>query len=67
MNDMPSVGDKGVLPEGYRPQADVVGFGYVRGTHTFGQILVDSAGNVTTWCSETNDRYFAGSLCFVVE
>ena len=67
MNDMPSIGTKGVLPEGYRPQNDVVGFGYIRGTNTSGQILVNSAGEVATWCNQNNDSYFAGSLCFVVE
>lgn len=67
MNDMPSMGTKGVLPKGYRPQNDVVGFGYIRGTNTSGQILVNSAGEVSTWCSQNNTGYFAGSLCFVVE
>lgn len=67
MNDMPSMGTKGFLPEGYRPQTDIIGFGYIRGTNTSGQILVDSAGEVSTWCSQNNPRYFSGSVCFVVE
>lgn len=67
MNDMPSMGTKGVLPEGYRPQNDMVGFGYMRGTDTSGQILVNSAGEVETWCSKNSSRYFSGFLCFVVE
>lgn len=67
MNDMPSMGIKGVLPEGYRPQNDMVGFGYIRGTDTSGQILVNSAGKVETWCNQNSSRYFSGFLCFVVE
>lgn len=45
----------------------MVGFGYIRGTDTSGQILVDSTGKVEAWCSQNSPRYFAGSLCFVVE
>lgn len=67
MNDMPSLGTKGVLPEGYRPPTDIIGFGYIRGTNTSGQILVNSAGEVATWCNVNNTRYFSGSVCFVVE
>ena len=67
MNDMPSLGTKGVLPEGYRPPTDIIGFGYVRGTNTSGQILVNSAGEVSTWCNQNNSHYFSGSVCFVVE
>lgn len=67
MNDMPSLGTKGVLPEGYRPPTDIIGFGYIRGTNTSGQILVNSAGEVATWCNQNNTRYFSGSVCFVVE
>ena len=67
MNDMPSIGTKGVLPKEYRPKADVIGFGYIRGTNKIGQILVDVAGNVETWCEEKNSRYFSGSLCFIIE
>lgn len=67
MNDMPSLGTKGVLPEGYRPQTDIIGFGYIRGTNTSGQILVNSAGEVATWCNTNSTRYFSGSVCFVVE
>lgn len=67
MNDMPSLGTKGVLPEGYRPPTDIIGFGYVRGTNTSGQILVNSAGEVSTWCNQNNTRYFSGSVCFVAE
>lgn len=67
MNDMPSLGTKGVLPEGYRPPTDIIGFGYIRGTNTSGQILVNSAGEVETWCSANDTRYFSGSVCFVVE
>lgn len=67
MNDMPSMGTKGTLPEGYRPPADIIGFGYLRGTSTSGQILVNSAGEVATWCNQNNTRYFSGSVCFVVE
>lgn len=64
---MPSMGTKGTLPEGYRPPSDIIGFGYVRGTNTSGQILVNSAGEVETWCNQNNTRYFSGSVCFVVE
>lgn len=67
MNDMPSMGTKGVLPKEYRPPTDIIGFGYIRGTNTSGQILVNSAGEVGTWCSSNNPRYFSGSVCFVVE
>lgn len=67
MNDMPSLGTKGVLPEGYRPPTDIIGFGYIRGTNTSGQILVKSAGEVETWCNTNDTRYFSGSVCFVVE
>ena len=67
MNDMPSLGTKGILPEEYRPPTDIIGFGYVRGTNTSGQILVNSAGEVSTWCNQNNPRYFSGSVCFVVE
>lgn len=67
MNDMPSLGTKGVLPEGYRPPADVIGFGYIRGTNTSGQISINSAGEVATWCNTNDTRYFSGSVCFVVE
>ena len=67
MNDMPSLGTKGVLPEGYRPPTDIIGFGYIRGTNTSGQILVNSAGEVETWCNTNSTRYFSGSVCFVVE
>ena len=67
MNDMPSLGTKGVLPEGYRPLNDIIGFGYIRGTNTAGQILVNSAGEVSTWCTQNNTGYFSGSVCFVVE
>lgn len=67
MNDMPSMGTKGVLPKGYRPQTDIIGFGYIRGTSTSGQILVDSTGKVETWCSQNSSGYFSGSVCFVVE
>lgn len=61
------MGTKGVLPEGYRPPTDIIGFGYIRGTNTSGQILVNSAGEVATWCNTNNTRYFSGSVCFVVE
>lgn len=67
MNDMPSMGTKGTLPKGYRPPSDIIGFGYVRGTNTSGQILVKSDGEVETWCSQNNTHYFSGSVCFVVE
>lgn len=67
MNDMPSMGTKGTLPEGYRPPSDIIGFGYIRGTNTSGQILVNSAGEVETWCNQNNTHYFSGSVCFVVE
>lgn len=67
MNDMPSLGTKGYLPEGYRPPTDIIGFGYIRGTNTSGQILVNSAGEVATWCNTNSTRYFSGSVCFVVE
>lgn len=67
MNDMPSMGTKGVLPKGYRPQNDIIGFGYIRGTSTSGQVLVNSAGEVSTWCSQNSSGYFGGSVCFVVE
>lgn len=67
MNDMPSLGTKGVLPEGYRPPIEVIGFGYVRGTHTSGQILVNKNGEISTWCNENHARYFSGSVCFIVE
>ena len=67
MNDMPSMGIKGTLPKGYRPPADIIGFGYVRGTNTAGQILVDSTGKVETWCTQNNTHYFSGSVCFVVK
>lgn len=61
------MGTKGLLPEGYRPPTDIIGFGYIRGTNTSGQILVNSAGEVETWCTQNNTRYFSGSVCFVVE
>lgn len=67
MNGMPSMGTKGFLPEGYRPQTELIGFGYIRGTNTSGQILVTSAGEVSTWCSQNSSGYFSGSVCFVVE
>lgn len=67
MNNMPSLGVKGVLPKGYRPPTDIIGFGYLRGTNTSGQIFVDSAGKVETWCTQNDSRYFSGSVCFVVE
>ena len=67
MNNMPSMGTKGILPEGYRPPTDIIGFGYVRGTNTSGQILVNNAGEVGTWCNQNNTRYFSGSVCFVVD
>lgn len=67
MNDMPSLGTKGVLPKEYRHPTDIIGFGYVRGTNTSGQILVNSAGEVGTWCNQNNPRYFSGSVCYVVE
>ena len=67
MNDMPSMGTKGYLPEGYRPPTDIIGFGYIRGTNTSGQILVNSAGEVATWCTTNSTQYFSGSVCFVVE
>lgn len=67
MNDMPSMGTKGTLPKGYRPPTDIIGFGYIRGTSTSGQILVNSAGEVATWCSQDSARYFSGSVCFVVK
>lgn len=67
MNDMPSLGTKGVLPEGFRPPTEVIGFGYIRGTHTSGQILINKAGEITTWCNEDNTRYFSGSICFIAE
>ncbi len=67
MNDMPSLGTKGVLPKEYRPPTDIIGFGYIRGTNTSGQILVNSAGEVATWCNSNNTRYFSGSVCYVVE
>lgn len=67
MNDIPSLGTKGVLPKEYRPPTDIIGFGYVRGTNTSGQILVNSAGEVATWCNQNNPRYFSGSVCYVVE
>ena len=67
MNDMPSLGTKGVLPEGYRPPNEVVGFGYIRGAHTSGQILVNKTGEISTWCNENSPRYFAGSICFIAK
>lgn len=67
MNDMATGGVKGVLPEECRPQSDVTGFGYVRGTSSIGQILINSAGEVSTWCNQKNSRYFAGSVCFVAK
>lgn len=67
MNDMPSMGTKGVLPEKYKPPTDIIGFGYIRGTSTSGQILVNNSGEVATWCSQNSNRYFSGSVCFVVQ
>lgn len=67
MNNMPSLGTKGVLPKEYRPPTDIIGFGYVRGTNTSGQILINSAGEVETWCNQNNPGYFSGSVCYVVE
>ena len=67
MNDMPSLGTKGVLPKGFRPPSEVIGFGYIRGTNTSGQILVNNAGEIITWCSDDSARYFGGSVCFIAE
>lgn len=65
MNNMSSKATLGTLPEGFRPRTLVVGIGYVRGTNYVGQILVETNGKVSTWCS-FSDRYFAGCVTFPV-
>lgn len=65
MNNVPSKATLGTLPEGFRPAVLVVGIGYVRGTNYVGQILVETDGKVSTWCS-SSDSYFAGCVTFPV-
>lgn len=65
MNNVSSNATLGALPEGFRPGTLVVGTGYVRGTNYVGQILVDTDGKVSTWCS-FSDSYFAGCVTFPV-
>lgn len=65
MNNVSSNATLGALPEGFRPAALVVGTGYVRGTNYVGQILIETDGKVSTWCSRS-DNYFAGCVTFPV-
>lgn len=65
MNNVSSRATLGTLPEGFRPRTLVVGTGYIRGTNYVGQILVDTDGKVSTWCSRS-DNYFAGCVTFQV-
>lgn len=54
----------GTLPEGFRPERDVIGFGYVRGVNSVGQINISSNGSISIWCNTTTNEYFAGSVTF---
>lgn len=57
----------GTLPEGFRPPRDCIGFGYIRGTSSSGQVAVDADGTVAIWCNEkTNTGYFGGNIAFPV-
>lgn len=56
----------GYIPAAYRPKKEVIGFGYVRGTSTDGQISVGTDGGVGIWCTSTNSSYFAGSVAYTL-
>ena len=56
----------GYIPAAYRPKKEVVGFGYVRGTSSDGQISVGTDGAVGIWCTSTSSTYFAGSVAYTL-
>ena len=56
----------GYIPAAYRPKKEVIGFGYVRGTSSDGQISVGTDGAVGIWCTSTSSAYFAGSVAYTL-
>ena len=56
----------GYIPAAYRPKKEVIGFGYVRGTSSDGQINVGTDGAVGIWCTSTSSSYFAGSVAYTL-
>lgn len=56
----------GYIPAAYRPKKEVIGFGYVRGISSDGQISVDTDGAVGIWCTSTSSAYFAGSVAYTL-
>lgn len=55
----------GTLPEELRPEHDVIGYGWSRGTsNSIGQVAVNVDGTVAGWCSIASTRYFCGSICY---
>lgn len=55
----------GTLPAELRPNHDVIGYGWSRGSSTsIGQVSVNADGKVAGWCSIASSRYFCGSICY---
>lgn len=55
----------GTLPAELRPDHNVIGYGWSRGSsNSIGQVTVDADGTVAGWCSIASTRYFCGSICY---
>lgn len=55
----------GTLPAELRPEHDVIGYGWSRGTSSsIGQVAVNVDGTVAGWCSIASTRYFCGSITY---
>lgn len=55
----------GTLPAELRPNHDVIGYGWSRGSsNSIGQVTVNVDGTVGGWCSIASTRYFFGSICY---
>ena len=55
----------GTLPEELRPDHDVIGYGWSRGTSSsIGQVAVNVDGKVAGWCNIASTRYFCGSITY---
>lgn len=55
----------GTLPAELRPEHDVIGYGWSRGSsNSIGQVTVNVDGTVGGWCSIASSRYFCGSITY---
>lgn len=54
------------VPLDLAPDKSMLGFGYVRGSTSVGQITVDKDGTVAIWCDKTSTGYFAGSVVYSI-